>query len=83
MKNIPIRKCLATNKSFPKNELIRIVKTPNGEVKIDLSGKLNGRGAYLYKSKEAIEIAFKKKVLSKALECEIDESLYSELMKLL
>jgi len=79
MKKIPMRRCVASGQSFPKNELLRIVRTPEGEVKIDESGKLNGRGAYLQRSKEALKLAIKKKSLARALECEIPESLYSEL----
>ena len=48
-KKIPLRKCVATNNQFPKKEMFRIVRTPEGEIKIDLTGKLNGHGAYLSK----------------------------------
>lgn len=47
MKKIPMRKCVATQEQCPKKELLRIVKTPQGTVEVDLTGKLNGRGAYL------------------------------------
>ena len=47
MKKIPMRKCVATNESLPKKELIRIVRTPEGTIEIDETGKRNGRGAYL------------------------------------
>ena len=50
MKKTPMRRCLATNESFPKKDLLRIVRTPEGEVKVDLSGKLNGKGAYISKA---------------------------------
>ena len=76
MKKIPMRRCLATNESFPKKELLRIVRTPEGEVKVDLSGKLNGKGAYISKSMEALEIARNKKVLNRALETEVPEEVY-------
>lgn len=82
-KKIPLRKCLATNLQFPKKDMFRIVRTPEGEVKIDLSGKLNGHGAYLSKSIDAIEIAKKKHLLDKYLEKEIDDSLYLEMERLL
>lgn len=59
MKKIPMRKCVATNESLPKKELIRIVRTPEGTVEIDESGKRNGRGAYLKRSVEAVEVAMK------------------------
>ncbi len=79
MKKIPMRKCLATGESFPKKELLRIVRTPEGEVKVDLTGKLNGKGAYLSKSLEALEIAKKKNLLAKALEVKVDETVYKEI----
>ena len=79
MKKIPMRRCLATNQSFPKKELLRIVRTPEGEVKVDLTGKLNGKGAYISRSMEALELARKKKVLAKALEAEIPDSVYEQI----
>ena len=81
MKKIPMRKCVATNESLPKKELIRIVRTPEGTVKIDETGKLNGRGAYLKRSVEAVEIAKKRKALARSLECEIPEKVYADLIE--
>ena len=83
MKKIPMRRCLATNESFPKKELLRIVRTPEGEVKVDLSGKLNGKGAYISKSNEALKLAREKKVLNKALEVEIPEEVYEEIERII
>lgn len=83
MKKIPMRRCLATNESFPKNELLRIVRTPVGEVKVDLSGKLNGKGAYISKSMEALNLARKSKVLNKALEVEVTESVYEQIEEII
>jgi len=74
-----MRKCLATNESFPKKELLRIVRTPEGEVKVDLTGKLNGKGAYISRSMVALEILKKKKLLNRALEMEIPEEVYQEI----
>ena len=82
-KKIPLRKCVATNEQFPKKELIRIVRTPEGEVKIDLVGKMNGRGAYLSRSLKAIEIAEKKKILDRHLEVNVPNSIYNELRQLI
>ena len=82
MKKIPLRKCVATNERLPKGELVRIVKNNEGKVFVDLTGKANGRGAYLKKSNEAIEIAIKKNCLGRALECTIEQELYEELRKL-
>lgn len=83
MKKIPMRKCLASGESVPKKDLLRIVRTPEGEVKVDTTGKLNGKGAYLKKSLEALEIAKKKKLLSRALEVNVDEEVYKEIEKVI
>ena len=83
MKKIPMRRCLATNQSFPKKDLLRIVRTPEGEVKVDLTGKLNGKGAYLSRSMDALQIARKKKVFERALETEIPEEIYLEIERII
>lgn len=80
MKKLPLRKCVATLEQLPKKDLIRIVRNKEGKVFIDESGKANGRGAYLKKDKEAIEIARKKNSLGRALEVEIPEEIYEELL---
>lgn len=80
-KKVPIRKCLATNQPYPKYEMFRIVRTPEGEIKIDPTGKMNGRGAYISKSKEAVEIAKMKNVISRHLEAKVPEEVYLELLK--
>lgn len=82
MRKIPMRKCVATQEQLPKKELIRIVRTPEMEVKIDESGRMNGRGAYLKRSQEAVEIARKRKSLALSLECEIPEEVYDQLMEM-
>ncbi len=79
MKKIPLRRCLATNKSYPKKELFRVVKTPTNEVVLDISGKANGRGAYISMNFEAIELAKKSNCLGKALEIEIPEEIYTRM----
>ncbi|NBK97373.1 MAG: YlxR family protein [Erysipelotrichia bacterium] len=83
MKKIPLRKCVATQEQLPKKELIRVVRTPEKKVIVDKSGKANGRGAYLKKSLEAIDIAQKKKVLNRALNVEVDEQIFTELRALI
>lgn len=80
MKKIPLRKCVATQEQLPKKELMRIVKTKEGEIFVDPTGKKNGRGAYLKRSKDAIELAKNKGALKRALECEIPDAIYEELM---
>ena len=83
MKKVPMRRCLATNESFPKKELLRIVRTPEGEVKVDETGKMNGKGAYISRSPEALALAKKKKVLNLALEVDIPEEVYVELDRII
>ena len=82
-KKIPLRKCLSTQEICPKKDLIRVVKNKDGDVFVDLTGKANGRGAYLKKSIEAIDKAKKSKCLNKALECEIPEKVYEDLYGLI
>ena len=79
VKKIPMRMCSVTRERFPKQELIRVVKTPEGELKVDSTGKLNGHGAYIKKDLEVIAKAKKTKALSHALEIEIPDSIYLEL----
>lgn len=78
-KKIPLRMCVITRERFEKRELLRVVKTPEGEVKIDLTGRLNGKGAYLKKEKEVINKAKKNKILDRTLEVNIPDSIYEEI----
>lgn len=82
-KKIPMRSCVITREKLPKAELIRVVRTTDSNVVVDLTGKLNGRGAYLKKDKEVFEKAKKTKVLDRILEVEISNDLYDELNKIL
>ena len=82
MKKIPMRSCVVTGEKLPKKELIRVVRTPEGIVVVDESGKANGRGAYLKKSIETFEKARKSKVLNKKLEVEVPDSVFEELKEL-
>lgn len=82
MKKIPLRTCVVSKEKLPKQELVRIVRTPNNEVIIDLSGKANGRGAYLKKDLEVIEKARKTKILNKHLEINIGDTIFDELEKI-
>jgi predicted RNA-binding protein YlxR (DUF448 family) len=81
LKKIPLRKCVATGEQLEKKELIRIVRNKEGQVFVDSTGKLNGRGAYLKRSKEALELAKKKNVLGRSLGVNIPEEIYTELEK--
>ena len=78
-RKIPLRTCVVTHESLPKQELLRIVRNPYGEVLVDETGKLNGRGAYIKKDLEVLEKAKKSKILEKRLECKIEDSVYEEI----
>ena len=82
MKKVPLRTCMVTREKCEKRELLRVVRTPEGNVVIDLVGKVNGRGAYLSRSVNAIEIARKKKILDRHLEVSVGEEIYTELLKI-
>lgn len=79
MKKIPMRSCIITKEKLPKKELIRVVRTPEGEIVIDEIGKANGRGAYLKKDIEVIKKAKSNKVLNRVLEVEVPDSIYEKL----
>ena len=83
VKKIPMRTCVVTKESLPKNELLRIVRSPYGEVLVDLTGKQNGRGAYIKKDIAVLEQARKSKILEKRLECEIEDSVYEEIKNII
>lgn len=83
MKKIPLRTCVVTKEKLPKRELIRVVRTPEGEVVVDTTGKANGRGTYLKLDKEVIEKAKKTKVLDKNLEVIVPDNIYEELLNLI
>lgn len=79
MKKIPLRKCVACQEMFPKKELLRVVRTPEGEVVIDINGKLNGRGAYICRKAECFTKAEKSKALARSLDCQITEEMHQSL----
>ncbi|MGN1268930.1 MAG: RNase P modulator RnpM [Candidatus Aphodocola sp.] len=78
-KKIPMRTCVITKEKYPKKELIRVVRDNLGNVSVDLTGKANGRGAYLKKDFEVVEMARKTKALEKYLEVLVPEEVYKEL----
>jgi len=81
-KKIPLRKCIVSGEMKPKKELVRIVRSKEGEVSIDLTGKKSGRGAYLSKDKECILLAKKRNILAGQLKATIDDSIYEDLLQL-
>ena len=74
------RICSYSHKSFPKNELFRVVKQ-NGKVYFDKYQNMPGRGAYLQKDLEIIKLAYSKHSLSKSLRCEVSEDIYLEIIQ--
>ena len=82
-RKIPLRTCVVTKESLPKQELLRIVRTPEKVVKVDETGKLNGKGAYIKKDLAVLEKAMKSKILEKRLECKIEESDYEEIRNII
>ena len=83
MHKIPMRKCVATNKQFPKNEMLRIVKNKDLGIVVDETGKVNGKGAYLQKDESTLDLAIKKKALSRALDAQIDDEVYDEIRRII
>ncbi len=82
-KKIPLRKCVATGEMLPKKAMIRIVRSKEGDVSVDPTGKKSGRGAYVSKSEEAVELARKKQILERQLEASIPDEVYEELLHLI
>lgn len=82
MKKTPMRSCVVTHEKLEKRELIRVVRNNEGLVFIDLTGKANGRGAYLKRDIEVINIAKKNKILNRKLEAMIPDSIYEELVEM-
>jgi predicted RNA-binding protein YlxR (DUF448 family) len=80
-KKIPIRMCSGCSGRFPKKELLRIVKSPDGEISLDLTGKKSGRGAYVCRNVQCLRKARKAKKLERIFETEIPEDVYSVLEK--
>lgn len=78
-KKVPLRKCSGCGEMKPKSELVRIVKSPEGEIFVDVSGKKNGRGAYICKSASCLVKARKSKHIERSFQCAIDDSVYNEL----
>lgn len=82
-RKIPMRTCVVTREKCEKKDLIRVVRTPEGNVEIDVTGKKNGRGAYLKKDALVFEKAKKSKILDRILEIDIPDSIYDELNELI
>ena len=82
-KETPVRTCVVCRQGKSKEELLRVIKTPEGAVRLDASGKANGRGAYICRDAACISAARKKKGLDRSLKTAVPESVYEELEKVL
>lgn len=81
VRKIPMRKCVACQENKIKKDLIRIVRTPEGDVTVDPTGKRSGRGAYICNDSSCFDKAKKKKILSNHLNVPISDEIYDELKK--
>lgn len=82
-RKIPLRTCVVTGERLDKRDLLRIVRDKELNVKVDLTGKMNGRGAYIKRDLKVLEEAIKKKSIERKLECEISDEVYDEIKKIL
>ena len=78
-KKIPTRRCTGCGEHFPKNTLIRVLRTPEGQVVLDLTGKRSGRGAYICKNPACLKKARKSRRIETSLDCHIPEELYEKM----
>lgn len=83
MKKVPMRSCVVTGEKLEKKELIRVVRDNKNQVMVDLTGKANGRGAYLKKDKDVIKKAKMNKILDRRLEVEVPNSIYEEILNMI
>ncbi|MEF2965170.1 YlxR family protein [Paenibacillus sp. M1] len=80
-RKIPLRKCVACQQMMPKKSLIRVVRSPEGEVSIDLTGKKSGRGAYLCGQVSCFKLAHKNRALDRALKAPVGQEVYEQLAR--
>ena len=78
-KKIPTRQCIGCREMMAKKEMIRVIKTPEDQIELDVSGKKNGRGAYICFKKECLVMALKNKGLERSLKTKIPQEIYNEL----
>ena len=79
-KKVPLRKCLGCGEMKPKQELIRAVRSPEGEISLDLTGKKNGRGAYICRDSKCLTAAIKAKRFERAFGCKIEQPIYDSML---
>ena len=80
-KRVPLRQCLGCREMKPKAELVRVVRSPEGTVSVDLRGKAPGRGAYVCRSADCLKKALRSKALSRSLDVEIPPEIYETLTR--
>ena len=78
-KKVPVRRCVGCGEHFPKAELVRVLRTPEGEITLDLIGKKSGRGAYICKKAACLKKARKSRRLETSLECSIPAEVYDRM----
>ena len=78
-KKLPIRRCVGCGEHFPKNTLVRVLRTPDSEIVLDLTGKKSGRGAYICKKAACFKKARKSRRFETSLECTIPEAVYDRM----
>ena len=78
-KKVPVRRCVGCGEHFPKGELVRVLRTPEGEVLLDLTGKKSGRGAYICKKAACLKKARKSRRIETSLECSIPAEVYDRM----
>ncbi|MBQ8782323.1 MAG: YlxR family protein [Clostridia bacterium] len=78
-KKVPMRKCTGCGEMKPKKELVRVVKSPEGDVSLDLTGKKNGRGAYVCKDAACLKKAQKSKRIERAFDCAIPDEIFEKM----
>ncbi|MBO5938803.1 MAG: YlxR family protein [Clostridia bacterium] len=76
VKKIPQRQCLGCNEHKPKRELLRVVRSPEGEISLDFTGKKSGRGAYICHNVGCLKKARKSRRIERSLECQIPDEVY-------
>ncbi len=82
-RKIPVRQCLGCNEHKPKKEMLRVLRTPEGEIVLDFTGKKSGRGAYICPKAACLKRARKSRRIDRALECNIPEEVYDAMEKAL
>ena len=79
VKKIPTRLCIGCQEQHPKKELVRIVRSPEGDFSVDLTGKKAGRGAYICNNKECFDKAVKEHRFDRSFKCTVDKNIFDEL----